>query len=177
MTIDRETPPTWKLMDAWNVPEENLAGFQVARSLLLIVMYFLVLPRMRRFTFKWPMLIGFTGMLLSQLLLVSAPVEGYVVLVLSLLLEAGCYAMVGPLVEQMLVLTVDAKERARIQSLIYVTVILLTSPFGWIAGKLSSQNKVLPFVLNIILYGLGILLVSWAARAAKKSEVAIAAVE
>lgn len=149
------------------IPAENLAGFQVARSIFIILMYFFVLPRLRHISFKWPMLVGFVGLVISQALLVFAPVEGYIVLGISLLLEAGCFAMIGPLIEQMQVLTVDAKERARIQSLIYVGVILLTSPFGYIGGLLSSQNRSFPFVLNIGLYTLGIVLVGMAARAAK----------
>jgi hypothetical protein len=37
-------------------------------------------------------------------------------------------------------------------------VILLTSPFGWIAGTLSEINKALPFMLNIALFAMGAVL-------------------
>ena len=158
------------LTEKLDVPSENLAWFQVAKSIFMILMYFFVMPRLRHLSFKWPMLVGFAGMLVSQVLLVSAPVEGYFVLVVSLLLEAGCIAMTGPLIEQMVFHTVDAKERARIQSLIYVAVILLTSPFGYIGGLLSAQNKALPFMLNIVLYGVGILLVALAAQYSGKND-------
>jgi len=40
-----------------------------------------------------------------------------------------------------------------------VGIILVTSPFGWIAGILSAANKDFPFVLNIILFILGSVLV------------------
>jgi len=53
------------------------------------------------------------------------------------------------------VLTIRARERARIQSILSVGIILLTSPFGWIAGTLSEINKDLPFVLNMILFAVG----------------------
>jgi uncharacterized membrane protein YeaQ/YmgE (transglycosylase-associated protein family) len=39
-----------------------------------------------------------------------------------------------------------------------VGIILLTSPFGWIAGTLSGFDKALPFVLNIVLFTIGALL-------------------
>jgi uncharacterized membrane protein YeaQ/YmgE (transglycosylase-associated protein family) len=52
-------------------------------------------------------------------------------------------------------LTISAQERARVQSLLYVGIILLTSPFGWVAGTLSEINKDLPFVLNIVLFVAG----------------------
>jgi hypothetical protein len=31
-------------------------------------------------------------------------------------------------------------------------VIVFTSPFGWIAGELSSVNRSLPFILSIALF-------------------------
>ncbi|NSW53834.1 MAG: MFS transporter [Anaerolineae bacterium] len=159
------------------VPAQNLAGFQVAKSVFMMFFFFFVLPRLRHLSFKLPMALSFIGMIVSQLLLVLAPVEGYALLVISLLLEAGCAATVGPLLDQMVVVTVEAKERARIQSLIFMGIILLTSPFGWIAGTLSSINRNFPFILNMVLYSLGVLLVGLASRAADrhKQELAEAA--
>ena len=157
----------WSILvtERLNIPTENLAIFQIVKSIFMLPIFFLVLPRLKRISFKWPMLFSFIGMIVSQSLLVFAPLKGYAILIVSLLLEAGCLAMVGPLLDQMFVVTVDARERARIQSLIYVAVILLTSPFGWIGGTLSMQNKTFPFVLNIVLYSIGAGLVGLAARA------------
>jgi len=139
-----------------HIADQNLALFQVIRSIFMLLFFFIGLPRIRSLPFKIPMIVSFLGLLFSQFVLIIAPSGSYLVLVLSIALEACSYATVGPLVDKMTVVTVDAKERARIQSLMYVVVILLTSPFGWIAGKLSSINKTLPFVLNIGLYFLGV---------------------
>ncbi len=68
----------------------------------------------------------------------------------------------------MIVLTIDPKERARIQSILYVGIILITSPFGWIAGNLSGLDKSLPFILNIVLFGAGAVLAYLAGNAAQK---------
>jgi uncharacterized membrane protein YeaQ/YmgE (transglycosylase-associated protein family) len=65
------------------------------------------------------------------------------------------------------VLTIDPQERARIQSILYVGVILLTAPFGWIAGTLSGINNNLPFVLTIVLLLIGAVLGWLAGRAAE----------
>ena len=62
------------------------------------------------------------------------------------------------IVDKMTVLTISARERARIQSILYVGIILLTSPFGWIAGTLSEIDKAWPFVLNIVLFAMGAVL-------------------
>ena len=101
------------------------------------------------------MSVGFIGFVVSQLLLIAAPDQSYSFLVASVFIEACCLAAVSPLVDKMVVLTIDAKERARIQSILYVGVILVTSPFGWIAGTLSELDKSLPFVLNIGLFTIG----------------------
>jgi hypothetical protein len=83
-------------------------------------------------------------------------------------LEACCLATVNPLVDQMIALTIDPKERARIQSILYVGIIVITSPFGWIAGSLSGLDKSLPFILNIALFGAGAVLAYLAGNAAQK---------
>ncbi|HCR70821.1 MAG TPA: hypothetical protein DIW23_05210 [Anaerolineae bacterium] len=80
-------------------------------------------------------------------------------------------AAVSPLLDQMIVLAVDPKERARIQSILYVIVILFTSPFGWIAGNLSAMNKNFPFYLNIGLFIMGVILAYFAGRVAERKEV------
>jgi len=75
--------------------------------------------------------------------------------------------MVGPLLDKMVVVTVNPQERARILSILYVVVIVLTSPFGWIAGTLSSIDRMLPFLLCMTLFVMGAFL-TW--RASKLSE-------
>jgi MFS family permease len=151
-----------------HIPTQNLALFPFVKSVAMLVFFFLIIPRMRRLHFKIPLLLGFAGFVLSQLLLITIPEKGYALLLVSILLEACSTATVSPLVDQMTVRTVDPQERARIQSILYVGIILLTSPFGWIAGMLSEANKNLPFILNICLFVLGGLLAYLAGAASKK---------
>ena len=66
-------------------------------------------------------------------------------------------------------MNVDARERARIQSILAVGIILITSPFGWIAGTLSESNKIYPFLLNIALYAIGATLAYIAGNASQKT--------
>jgi hypothetical protein len=64
----------------------------------------------------------------------------------------------------MIAVSLDAKERARIMAIIYMIVIVFTTPFGWIAGELSQINRVLPFLVNIVFFAAGGLLAYLAAR-------------
>ena len=149
------------------IPAQYLALYPFARSIFMLLFFFLVLPRIRDMHFKQPMLLGFALFALSHVLLITAPGLGYLWLLASTFLEACGLAMLSPQVDRMMVVTVDAKERARILAIIYVIVILVTSPFGWIAGLLSEANRVLPFLLNIALFALGGGLVFMAARSAQ----------
>jgi MFS family permease len=155
-----------------HIPNQNLAIFPFFKSAIMLLFFFVVMPRIRRMHFKVPLVLGFLGFVLSQLLLVISPDRNYFFLIVSVLLEACCFAAVSPLVDKMVVLTIDAKERARIQSILYVGIIMLTSPFGWIAGNLSSLNKVLPFLLNITLFAVGAVLAYLTGKASQKEPAA-----
>jgi MFS family permease len=156
-----------------NVPPENLSIFPFIRSAIALGFFFFVMPRMSKMPFKWPLFVGFGAFVLSQVLLITAPEQGYAILVLSVFVEACAYAAVSPLIDKLIVLTIDPQERARIQSILYVGVILLTAPFGWIAGSLSSINKNLPFLLNIALLLIGAVLAWLAGRSAERQQVRV----
>jgi MFS family permease len=151
-----------------HIPAQNLAIFPFVKSAVMLFFFFMVMPRFNKMHYKLPLVIGFLGFIASQLLLITAPSQGYLFLIVSVFLEACCFATVSPLMDQMIVLTIDPKERARIQSILYVGIILITSPFGWIAGNLSGLDKSLPFILNIVLFGGGAVLAYLAGNAAQK---------
>jgi hypothetical protein len=138
-----------------HIPAANIAYFSFIKSVTMLAFFFVVMPRLNSVHFKGPMVVGFLGVVISQVVLITAPELGYPSLILSVFLEACSFAAVGPLLDRMTVLTVSAEERARIQSILYVGIILLTSPFGWIAGMLSEIDKDLPFMLNIVLFAMG----------------------
>jgi hypothetical protein len=112
------------------------------------------------------MILGFAGLLTSNLILVTMSAGNYFLLLISVLIEAASMAMFSPLMDALTIISIDDAERARINSILFAVVILLTSPFGWIAGQLSEINRVLPFVLNICLFivGSGLVWLAWRLR-------------
>ncbi len=154
-----------------HIPAGDLALYPFARSALMMLFFFVVQPRIKEMHYKKPMIAGFVCYLLSYVLLVLLPEKSYWLLLVSVLLEASGFAMVGPLLDKMVVVTVNPQERARILSILYVVVIVLTSPFGWIAGTLSSINRVLPFFLSMVLFIVGAILTWRAAQWSEKVEV------
>ncbi|MBC7876221.1 MAG: MFS transporter [Anaerolineales bacterium] len=154
-----------------HIPDQHLSIFPLVRSFIMLLFFFIIMPKIKQLHFKLPLTIGFLGFVASQVLLITAPTQNYFFLIVSALLEACSYAAVSPLVDQMIALTIEPKERARIQSILYVGIILLTSPFGWIAGTLSASNKDFPFILNIVLFAIGAILAYLAGNASQKRDM------
>lgn len=161
-----------------NIPDEHLALFPFARSILMLFFFFLAMGRIKEMNFRNPMMIGFAGLALNALILISAPERSYLLLLVSTFIEACSYATVSTQIDRMIVVTVEAQERARIMGLLFLVVIIFTTPLGWIAGQLSEINRVLPFMVNIGLFSVGALLVFLAARQHQTAaEVVVPAVE
>ena len=155
-----------------HVTAESLAIFPFVRSAIILLFFFLLMPQINKLHFKIPMIVGFLGYVISQVILVIAPPQNYAYLMLNVILEACSFAVINPLTDRMTVITIEPKERARILSIIFVGVILFTSPFGWIAGTLSAINKTYPFLLNIALFAIGAVLAYMAGQISEKQPVA-----
>lgn len=141
------------------IPSGHIAMFPFLKSIVMLLFFFLVTPKISSMHFQRPLLTGFGSFLLSQSVLVTAPIGSYLSLVISIILEACAFALIYPFMDSLAVVTIDAKERARILSIINVIIIVLTSPFGWLAGTLSELNHRLPFITNISLFVIGITLI------------------
>jgi len=146
------------------IPVEDLAWFPFARSILLLILFFTLSARMNIRNFRTPMLLGLAGYIGSKIMLVTMPAGSYILLLISVLIDAFSFAIFGPLMDSLVVVAIPAEERARINAIIAVVVIITTSPFGWVAGQLSEVNRTFPFILNMFLYMLGMGLVVYAWR-------------
>jgi MFS family permease len=134
------------------VPEWVIAYFPMARAAIMLVFIFGLQHRMARFPIKGPMIVGLALYVTSIIFLLLSPSIGLGMLAGYILLDAFAFALVWPRRDSLLVLFVDPQERARILGLMFVLMIGISSPFGWIAGRLSEIHRALPFLLNVVLY-------------------------
>jgi MFS family permease len=148
------------------VAPQYLSLYHAARSITMLLFFFLVMPRLRDMDVRRPMVFGFVGMILSWTILVTMPNRSYGLLLLAMVLEGCSIPATSTMLDKLIATTVDPKERARIMSILYLVMILLTSPFGWIAGQMSEVNRNLPFVFNIALFTAGSMLAYVASRRA-----------
>lgn len=132
---------------------EEFAGyFPIVRAIVMLIFIFWVLPRVNELKFKPVMLTGIGLYLIANILLVFTTKVGVVLLIPYVLSDAFACALLAPRSDSIYALFVDKEERARIMGLLFVITIACTAPFGVILGWLSSINRILPFVMNCVLY-------------------------
>jgi len=146
-------------------PESDIASYVFIRSIIMAFCFFVLGPRFTNLrNFRPPLWLGFGIFIISQFLLVAMPPHATTLLVVSVVLESIAAALVAPMTESLLASAMESKERARMTAIVYVTMIFVISPFGWIAGQLSALDRALSFALNIGLFILGIFFVSMLGR-------------
>jgi len=160
------------------VSDVRLALYPAVRSVTMLAFFFLGMPRIRRFIAvgerdeRLPMIAGFGLAVVSQVILtVVAPGAEWLLLVATML-EGCSIPLTSTLLQKITATTVDAHERARVMSMLTMVVLIVSSPFGWLAGELSAVNRRLPFVLAAVLLGVGAVLTYLASRAAEKESAA-----
>jgi MFS family permease len=145
--------------------DAEISTYVALRSVVMLFCFFILGPRLTNLRrFRLPLWLGFGIYLISQLLLVVMPPHVIPLLVISVVLEAVAAALVNPMTESLLAVSMESAERARVSAMVYVALIVLISPFGWIAGQLSALDRVLPFALNMGLFAIGIALVWFIGR-------------
>lgn len=165
----------WSILVAEDlqISTSYIAIYPFVRSIAMLLFFFLVMPRLREMTVHKPMIFGFVGLIISQIMLITTPPGHYLMLLLATALEGFAVPAAFTLLDALTVTTVDATERARIMALLNLAVILCSSPFGWIGGQLSTLDRRFPFVLIIGLFSVSIVLTYLAGRAAMRDHAAI----
>lgn len=169
----------WSILvtEKLQIPAEHLALYPFARSIVMLAFFFLAMPRLRGVKARNPMILGFLGLILSHVILISVPPGNYWLLLVATIIEACSIPLANTLLQKLIVVNVEAQERARIMAMLNMGVIVFTSPFGWIAGRISEVNRSLPFVLSIALFGLGAVLAYLAGQERTRSRAVEAVAE
>ena len=138
-----------------NVPETFLSFIPIISTGVMIVFMFGLQDKIKKI--KMPMVAGTLLYIGSQLMLIVIPKNNLLMFILYTVVEAACFALVFPRKSSLETFSLDKNDRARELALLTTLTLLLTSPFGSIAGALSEANPIYPFILNMVLFALGFL--------------------
>lgn len=152
------------------MPDSQLAYYPILRSVIIVLFLFIVQPHMMKLGFKRPMLTGIVIYVISQAVLLLAPVGNMVMPFVYIFIEACALSLVMPNRDSLVALLIDPDERARISSIMTTLVLGFSMPFGYLAGYLSDINRRLPFVLNIGLFVLVFVVICAGSKQLKEIE-------
>lgn len=151
----------WPLLvrDRLGIAEENLSVFFTVKSLMMLVVYFTIVPRISIRRFKRPLIVCMLLMGAVQALMICLRQGAYAAVILGVAMEALALSVLNPLMSSLQAVSMDTEERARMLGLSYAVCMLVTSPFGTLAGYLSEINRALPMGMNLALVAACVLLV------------------
>jgi MFS family permease len=146
-----------------SIPESYLAWFPMVRAAVMLLFFFGAQQKFARGSVKTLMLSGLGLYAAGHGLLIALNPSAAVLplLVLYTVLDACAAALFLPRRDAMIIHGVDPTERARTMSVIQMMTLGVSSPFGYIAGRLSALDRRLPFVLNFALFLAMIVISAW----------------
>lgn len=139
--------------------ENYLALFPILNAAVMLVFMVGIQHRMSATKFRAPLWIGLTLYCIAALALIFSPTESLGFVLVYVFAAAVAAALVNPRKDALLQLNINPQERARLNALIMASTIALSSPFGYLAGWLSSLDRRLPFAFNFLLFLLAIVVI------------------
>lgn len=140
--------------------ENFLALFPILNAAVMLIFMVGFQHRMNATKFRIPLWVGLALYAVAALVLILSPANSLVFVLLYVFLAAVAAALVNPRKDALLQLNITPQERARINALIIAATIALSSPFGYLAGWLSSMDRRLPFAFTLLLFITAMLVIS-----------------
>jgi len=141
------------------IADRYLAFFPILNAAVMLIFMIGVQHRLEYVKFRIPMWIGLVLYAACSILLILTPIGNIPLVIIYVFVGAIASALVMPRKDALLQLNINPQERARINALIMSFTIAFASPFGYLAGWLSSIDRRLPFVFTFIIFMIAIIIV------------------
>jgi len=137
----------------YEISDALMSAFPFVKSLIALGAYLFLVPKIRLSSPRIPLLAAFVTQIMGLIMLTA--MSTWTGMLWAVFVSAGCEALaaalIGPLSESIMAVSIPGRERAQINGLIYGLIILLSIPAGGLAGFLSQMNRMFPLVFCILL--------------------------
>lgn len=140
--------------------ENFLALFPILNAAVMLVFMVGIQHRLSATKFRVPLWTGLVLYAVAALVLIFSPADSLGFVLIYVFVAAVAASLVNPRKDALLQLNINPQERARLNALIMASTIALSSPFGYLAGWLSSLDRRLPFVFSFVLFLVAMLVIS-----------------
>ncbi len=147
------------ITETLSIPDDFVAIFPMIRTLIMLIFVLLLQDFLQRLKMKNSLLFAFTFYIASHLILLMAPSHNIYYILAYTVLESIAYAIVIPRKDALMASYVDIEERSRIYAIFNAGTIAISVPFGFIIGKIFEWNTTYPFVLNLIIFVICIIMI------------------
>ena len=141
------------------IANRYLAFFPILNAAVMLIFMIGIQHRLDSVKFRIPMWIGLVLYAACSILLILTPIGSIPLIIIYVFVGAVASALVIPRKDALLQLTINPAERARINALIMSFTIAFASPFGYLAGWLSSIDRRLPFAFTFAIFIVAIVIV------------------
>lgn len=160
MIIKNITENFWPLYVTGLVGQSNeqLSLFSTLKTLVMLVSTLVILPKVRIDRFHYPAVKAFLIYILVNITYVLLPVLGLPLVIFGSALEGLSLSIIIPLTSSILLTALPESNKAQLLSHSYTLCLLVSSPMGVFAGKLSSINLSFPLILGAVIAAIAIVL-------------------
>lgn len=132
--------------------ENLLALFPILNAVVMLIFMVGIQHRISVTKFRISLWIGLALYGVAALVLIFSPEGNLGFALIYVFVAAVAAALVNPRKDALLQLNINPQERARLNALIMASTVALSSPFGYLAGLLSSVDRRLPFAFAFVLF-------------------------
>jgi hypothetical protein len=144
----------WPLFvtSAYGIADSMVSVLFMVKTAVSLLVYLFFAPRISLRLVRRPMLSGLIAQAMGIITpLACLPLSGNAVwaVFFSAACDAFGLAMLGPLSDSLMSVSLPNLERAKMNSFIIAVILLVSTPAGWIAGQLSQLSRAYPLMLNL----------------------------
>ena len=137
------------LTEKLGIAGENLSLFSTVRTLVMLLFYFVLVPRLDVRRFLRPMTLSMILLIIADIIFFALSRAMMGMIIFNVLMEAAALSMMTPMLSSLRMQVLEREERARMFSFTTMLALLVTAPFGAVTGWLSQVNRSLPMLLNV----------------------------
>ncbi|MDO5021939.1 MAG: MFS transporter [Eubacteriales bacterium] len=137
--------------DRIGIEDEALSIYNTIRSLVMLLSTIFIYPKISVTRFKFPLFASFSVYIAVGIMYSLLPVKAYTGLILGTLLEAFALSVIIPMTNTLLTATIEQEERSMLLGFALMISLLVSAPFGLIAGWLSKLNRILPLIMSAVI--------------------------
>ena len=158
--------------ERWGFKAGTMSIFHTLNAVVILLVLVFISPILMRAKKRWPLLLGICVHISAILmLLLTPPRENIVLLVLSGILIPLGVGLTTPYIDTLAANAMVEEDRAASNSVAAMTIMLLSSPFGYIGGVLSGIDPRAPFLMTLCIFITCLFLLSRIVKIEKESKI------